>query len=64
MDDKMVLTEVHLLESRCYWATGNGAKAKVSRVDRASVRQRGEEGGKGRRELTEFFSFQPSSALA
>ena len=29
LDDKMVLTEVHLLESRVYRAIGNLAKAKV-----------------------------------
>lgn len=30
LDDKMVLTEVHLLESRVYRGIGNLAKAKVS----------------------------------
>ena len=29
LDDKMVLTEVHLLESRVYRGIGNLAKAKV-----------------------------------
>lgn len=29
LDDKMVLTEVHLLESRVYRAIGNLSKAKV-----------------------------------
>ena len=29
LDDKMVLTEVHLLESRVYRGIGNFAKAKV-----------------------------------
>jgi len=31
IDDKMILTEVHLLESRVYRGIGNFAKAKVSR---------------------------------
>jgi 26S proteasome regulatory subunit N6 len=30
LDDKMILTEVHLLESRVYRGIGNLAKAKVS----------------------------------
>ena len=30
LDDKMILTEVHLLESRVYRGVGNWAKAKVS----------------------------------
>lgn len=30
LDDKMVLTEVHLLESRVYRGIGNLPKAKVS----------------------------------
>ena len=30
LDDKMVLTEVHLLESRVYRGIGNLAKSKVS----------------------------------
>jgi len=29
LDDKMILTEVHLLESRVYRGVGNLAKAKV-----------------------------------
>ena len=29
LDDKMILTEVHLLESRVYRGIGNLAKAKV-----------------------------------
>lgn len=29
LDDKMILTEVHLLESRVYRGVGNFAKAKV-----------------------------------
>ena len=29
LDDKMILTEVHLLESRVYRGIGNFAKAKV-----------------------------------
>lgn len=30
LDDKMILTEVHLLESRVYRGIGNFPKAKVS----------------------------------
>jgi 26S proteasome regulatory subunit N6 len=30
LDDKMILTEVHLLESRVYRGIGNLSKAKVS----------------------------------
>jgi 26S proteasome regulatory subunit N6 len=30
LDDKMILTEVHLLESRVYRGVGNLAKAKVA----------------------------------
>jgi 26S proteasome regulatory subunit N6 len=30
LDDKMVLTEVHLLESRVYRGVGNFAKSKVN----------------------------------
>ena len=32
LDDKLVLTEVHLLESRVYRGVGNLAKAKVRRT--------------------------------
>ncbi len=35
LDDKMILTEVHLLESRVYRGIGNLAKAKV-RVSHAT----------------------------
>ena len=37
LDDKMILTEVHLLESRVYRGIGNLAKAKV-RASHATVR--------------------------
>ena len=32
LDDKMILTEVHLLESRVYRGIGNMAKAKVRSI--------------------------------
>lgn len=34
LDDKMVLTEVHLLESRVYRGIGNFPKAKVRKLSR------------------------------
>lgn len=33
LDDKLILTEVYLLESRVYRGIGNWAKAKVSSLD-------------------------------
>ena len=37
LDDKMILTEVHLLESRVYRGIGNLAKAKVCSVDLKNI---------------------------
>ena len=37
LDDKMILTEVHLLESRVYRGIGNLAKAKVCTSDATLV---------------------------
>lgn len=37
LDDKMVLTEVHLLESRVYRGVGNLSKSKVGTIDDATM---------------------------
>ena len=37
LDDKMILTEVHLLESRVYRGIGNMAKAKVRHLHSSPV---------------------------